>query len=226
MLIHSMLPRSAVNGPGERAVVWFQGCDLRCRGCFNPTSHPFGRDRDKRVEEVAEWVLACQGIEGLTFSGGEPFQQAGDLRHLCEYIKLRQPDFSIGVFSGHTLRELVRGRWHWKAPGNDAWIKGDPALFIAIKQLLDFGVFGRFRQNMVCNDKPLCGSRNQEVVLFSDRYSPCDLVAQGFEVTISGDGGSTIITGFPPASILQRLDRAECIAQSTGDYSVRGGRGA
>jgi hypothetical protein len=65
-----------------------------------------------------------------------------------------------------------------------------------------------------------------EIVLFSDRYSLCDLVAQGFEVTISGDGGSTIITGFPPASILQRLDRAECIAQSTGDYSVRGGRGA
>ena len=46
MLIHSMLPRSAVNGPGERAVVWFQGCDLHCRGCFNPASHPFDRDRD------------------------------------------------------------------------------------------------------------------------------------------------------------------------------------
>ena len=106
MLIHSMLPRSAVNGgPGERAVVWFQGCDLHCRGCFNPASHPFDRACDKRVEEVAEWVLACQGIEGLTLSGGEPFQQAGDLRHLCEYIKLRRPEFSIGVFSGYTLQE-------------------------------------------------------------------------------------------------------------------------
>jgi anaerobic ribonucleoside-triphosphate reductase activating protein len=201
MLIHSMLPRSAVNGPGERAVVWFQGCDLRCRGCFNPASHPFDRARDKRVEEVAEWVLACQGIEGLTLSGGEPFQQAGDLRHLCEYIKLRRPEFSIGVFSGYTLQELVRGRWHWKAPGEDAWVKGDPALFMAIKQFLDFGVFGRFRLTMACNATPLRGSRNQEVVFFSNRYTPCDLVPQGYEVTISGDGGSAIFTGFPPPNL-------------------------
>jgi anaerobic ribonucleoside-triphosphate reductase activating protein len=75
-----MLPRSAVNGPGERAVVWFQGCDLQCRGCFNPASHPFNRHRDKPGEDVAELILACRGIEGVTFSGGAPFQQAGDLR--------------------------------------------------------------------------------------------------------------------------------------------------
>lgn len=70
-------------------------------------------------------------IEGLTLSAGEPFEQAGDLRHLCEYIKTRQPDLSIGVFSGYTVQELVRGRWHWKALGKNAWIKGDPALFLA-----------------------------------------------------------------------------------------------
>ena len=38
MLVHSTLPRSTVNGPGERAVVWFQGCDLRCPGCWNPST--------------------------------------------------------------------------------------------------------------------------------------------------------------------------------------------
>jgi anaerobic ribonucleoside-triphosphate reductase activating protein len=202
MLIHSMLPRSAVNGPGERAVIWFQGCDLHCRGCFNPASHPFDRDRDKFVENVAEWVLACQGIEGLTLSGGEPFQQAGDLRHLCEYIKLRRPDLSIGVFSCYTLQELVRGRWHWKAFDNDGWIKGERILFEEIKQFLDFGVFGRFRRTMSCTDQPLCGSRNQEVVFFSNRYAPGDLMPQGYEVTIRGDGGGgVIITGFPPPNL-------------------------
>jgi anaerobic ribonucleoside-triphosphate reductase activating protein len=196
-----MLPRSTVNGPGERAVVWFQGCDLHCRGCFNLASHPFDRDRDKPAEEVAEWILSCHAIEGVTFSGGEPFQQAGDLRRLCEYIKLRRPDFSVGVFSGYTRQELVRGRWHWKAPGEDAWIKGDPALFMAIKQFLDFGVFGRFRQTMACNDQPLCGSRNQEVVFFTNRYSPDDVMPQGFEVTISVDGKGAVITGFPPQNL-------------------------
>ncbi len=48
MLVHSVLPRSAVNdGPGERVVIWFQGCDLRCPGCWNPSSHAFDRARDK-----------------------------------------------------------------------------------------------------------------------------------------------------------------------------------
>lgn len=201
MLIHSMLSRSTVNGPGERAVVWFQGCDLHCRGCFNPGSHPFDRDREKCVEEVAGWVLACQGIEGLTLSGGEPFEQAGELRHLCEYIKLRRPDFSIGVFSGYTLQELLCGRWHWKTLDKDEWIQGDRIVFEAIKQFLDFGVFGRFRQTMACTDKSLCGSRNQEVVFFTNRYSLRDLTPQGYEVTISVDGGHAILTGFPPPNI-------------------------
>lgn len=200
MFVHSMLPRSAVNGPGDRAVVWFQGCDLRCRGCFNPASHPFDPNRAKPVEEIAAWILACEESEGVTFSGGEPFQQAGDLHHLCELIKLRRPDFSIGVFSGYTVHELADGQWHWKASDNDGWIKGDHGLFEAIKEFLDFGIFGRFRQAMACNDKPLCSSRNQDVVFFSNRYSSCDLAPQGYEVTIGGKGESCIITGFPPGT--------------------------
>jgi anaerobic ribonucleoside-triphosphate reductase activating protein len=170
-------------------------------------THPFNRDRDKPVEEVAEWILSCQGIEGVTFSGGEPFQQAGDLRRLCEYIKLRRPDLSIGAFSGYTLKELVGGRWHWKAPGADGWTRGDPDLFEGVKQFLDFGVFGRFRQTMACNDRPLCGSRNQEVIFFSDRYSPPDMKPQGFEVTISADGKGAVITGFPPPTLLGLIGR-------------------
>jgi anaerobic ribonucleoside-triphosphate reductase activating protein len=196
-----MLPRSAVNGPGERAVVWLQGCDLRCPGCSNPATHPFDRDRDKAVEEVGERILAWERIEGVTFSGGEPFQQAGDLRRLCEYIKFRRPDFSIGVFTGYTLQELLCGRWNWKAFDKDRWINGDRILFETIRQFLDFGVFGRFRRSMACTDKPLCGSRNQEVVFFTNRYSLRDLEPQGYEVTISADGGHAIFTGFPPLNI-------------------------
>ena len=105
------------------------------------------------MEEVAEWVLACQGIEGLTLSG------------------------------------------------EDAWIKGDPARFMASKQFLDFGVFGRFRQTIACNDKPLCGSRNREVAFFTNRYSLGEVMPQGFEVTISVDGKGAVITGFPPPSL-------------------------
>jgi hypothetical protein len=70
--------------------------------------------------------------------------------------------------------------------------------FTQIRQFLDFAVCGRFRQPMACREKPLCGSRNQEVVFFSDRYSEQDLQPQGYEVTISENGTTAIITGFPP----------------------------
>ena len=77
-----------------------------CRSCWNLATHPFARERDRRpVCEVGDWILACPGIEGVTFSGGEPFQQAPALLELCEYVKLRRPSLSIGVFSGYTLRE-------------------------------------------------------------------------------------------------------------------------
>jgi anaerobic ribonucleoside-triphosphate reductase activating protein len=201
MLIHSMLPRSAVNGPGERAVVWFQGCDLRCAGCWNLASHPFDRSRDKPVDEVGNWILSCPGIEGVTFSGGEPFQQAPELSVLCDYLKMRRASLSIGVFTGYTLRELSGGQWRWKSAEDDGWTRGDVRLFDQIRGFLDFGVFGRFRKVMACNDKPLCGSRNQEVVFFSGRYSRQDLEPQGYEVTITEQGGITIVTGFPPANL-------------------------
>src|SRR6266516_501050 len=138
MLVHSVLPRSAVNGPGERAVVWFQGCDLRCPGCWNPSSHAFDRTRDIPVEEVGAWIVACRGIEGVTFSGGEPFQQAPELQGLCEYIRVRKPALSIGVFTGYTLRELGQGRWHWRRNSDGGWTNGEARLFIQIRQLLDF----------------------------------------------------------------------------------------
>lgn len=200
MLVHSMLARSTVNGPGNRAVVWLQGCDLRCAGCWNPSTHTFDSSRKRRrtVEEVGAWVLSCADIEGVTFSGGEPFQQAPEeLRLICEYLRVRQPNLSIGVFTGYTLPELVQGRWRWRT-SDGKWTSGDAHLFDQLRQFLDFAVCGRFRQTMACQDKPLCGSRNQEVVFFSDRYSHEDLEPQGYEVNISEDGATAILTGFPP----------------------------
>ena len=180
MLVHSMMARSTVNGPGPRAVVWFQGCDLRCVGCWNPATHPFTRERDRPVSEVGDWILACPAIEGVTFSGGEPFQQAPAWLKLCEYVKSRRPALSVGLFSGYTLRELNADRFH----------------FAQIRRFVDFGVFGRFCRSMACDDKPLCGSSNQEVVFFSDRYSPRDLEPQGFEVSIDAAEPSSLASGY------------------------------
>src|SRR5713101_3859933 len=41
MLIHGFIAHSRVNGPGLRAVVYFQGCNLGCASCWNPATHAF-----------------------------------------------------------------------------------------------------------------------------------------------------------------------------------------
>ena len=41
MLLHAFIPASRANGPGLRAVIYFQGCSLNCPGCWNPTSYKF-----------------------------------------------------------------------------------------------------------------------------------------------------------------------------------------
>jgi pyruvate-formate lyase-activating enzyme len=41
MLMHALMLGSRANGPGLRAVVWFQGCTLGCRSCWNRQTHPF-----------------------------------------------------------------------------------------------------------------------------------------------------------------------------------------
>ena len=204
MEIHAVLSRSLVNGPGPRAVVWFQGCTLNCRGCWNPETHPSAVKPEMTVEEVASWILSRADIEGVTFSGGEPLQQAAELLELCELLRLRRPNLSLGLFSGYTITELSAGRWTYRCHGqtNNA---GSPALYEQITRHLDFGVFGRFSQAQACSDVPLCGSRNQQVVFFSERYSAGDLSGQACEILISSDGNEMAMTGFPSAPLLQVL---------------------
>lgn len=205
MQIHGLISESSVNGPGRRAVVWFQGCTLGCPGCWNPRTHAFGTTPNRTVSEVSQQILASANIDGVTFSGGEPFQQAQALLALCEWLKVLRPTLSLGLFSGYTTRELTSGRWQYRAEGSGNWEHGTKELFDRIRAHLDFGIFGRFTRALATNDKPLCGSRNQEVVFFNDRYSGRDLQPQGCEINISQDGEQLTITGFPPADFIDNF---------------------
>ncbi len=96
-----------VLGPGMRAVVWFQGCSRHCPGCI---AVEMNRSRGYSVESPAslcEWVLSCEGIEGVTLSGGEPMEQ--DVDALVRFLSLlRASGRNLGVicFTGYRLEEL------------------------------------------------------------------------------------------------------------------------
>ena len=193
MLIHSLLPRSAVNGPGERAVVWLQGCGLHCPGCWNKSTHRFDRDRARPPEEVGEWILSCPEVEGVTFSGGEPMQQADSLLRLIRCLRQQAPELSFGMFSGYAEHELDQGQyWIWGYASSEQHRK---YLWQEIRACLDFAILGRFYRAQP-SSLPLRTSRNQVLRLFTNRYSPADFSEQLTEVSIHKDG-QVEVTGFP-----------------------------
>ena len=68
--------RSRVNGPGLRSVIWVQGCTRGCPGCFNPHTHPHDPRHLLDPEALAQRLMRVPDTDGITLSGGEPFEQA------------------------------------------------------------------------------------------------------------------------------------------------------
>ena len=198
MLIHGFVAHSRVNGPGMRAVVYFQGCNLGCVGCWNPATHAFA-GTSRVVQDLAEQVAVAhrtQALEGVTFSGGEPMQQALDLLDLIQLLKRAQPEISIGMYSGYTDRELDSGRF-WTRHGIAQ--EARHRVWTDIKQHLDFAVLGRFVAAKPCK-LPLRTSANQVLHLFSNRYREEHFNPLEFEVNIES-AGLVQITGFPLAGL-------------------------
>ena len=195
MLLHALIPASRANGPGLRAVVLFQGCTLGCPGCWNPETHPF-RGTEVTVEAVVQEVLRAQpqhALEGVTFSGGAPMQQAHSLLRLIQGLRWQAPELSFGMFSGYAEHELAQGRyWIW---GDGSSKQHRRRLWQEIRACLDFAVLGHFNQAQPGN-QPLRTTRNQVLRLFSHRYTPADFSEQLIEVSIK-EGGRVEVTGFP-----------------------------
>jgi len=195
MLLHALIPASRANGPGIRAVVFFQGCSIGCPKCWNPSTHQF-LGTEIADDDVVQRVLRAHQehtLEGVTFSGGEPMQQADSLLRLIQALRRQAPELSFGMFSGYAEHELAKGRY---------WIRGDGSsepcrkrLWQEIGACLDFAVLGRFNQAQP-SSLPLRTSRNQVLRLFSGRYTPADFSEELIEVSIH-EGGRAEVTGFP-----------------------------
>jgi anaerobic ribonucleoside-triphosphate reductase activating protein len=194
MLVHAIMPASRANGPGLRCVVFVQGCNLNCAGCFNPWSHAF-HGPDLAIEailaEVVHWHRQ-HALDGATFSGGEPMQQADDLAELLQGLRSALPTLSLGMFTGYSEKELETGRY-FMTHGIDR--NRRRALWCVIRGQLDFAVMGRFNRFQP-SDAPMRTSANQVLRLFSGRYSESDFGEQTVEITIAANG-LTHTTGFP-----------------------------
>jgi len=79
--VGKIVKRSRVNGPGQRFTIWMQGCTLRCKGCINKELWSKEPNQLIKVSDLFKRILNTPDIEGVTYTGGEPFEQAEALYH-------------------------------------------------------------------------------------------------------------------------------------------------
>lgn len=99
---------SIVDGPGIRFTVFTQGCPHRCEGCHNPQTHDFNGGELVDTYELLKKITSNPLLDGVTFSGGEPFCQAEALAELGERAK--ESGLNIITYTGYDFETLYESQ--------------------------------------------------------------------------------------------------------------------
>jgi pyruvate-formate lyase-activating enzyme len=93
-LVADTISFSNVDGPGNRFVVFLQGCNFDCIACHNPQTIPGNVPIDAHqttrmsVDDLMVQIRrAAPFISGVTVSGGEATQHADFVHALCSAVK-------------------------------------------------------------------------------------------------------------------------------------------
>ena len=128
--------RSLVDGPGVRTVVFFQGCDLHCKGCQNPSTWEMKNGTEITTDELVTVLKKEVVNKKVTFSGGEPLMQVDALIDVVKKLE----GFDIAVYTGHEFEDVSQ-----ELLDNITYIKT-----------------GSFKEELKSTVKPYVGSTNQE----------------------------------------------------------------
>lgn len=147
MRIYGLVQDSIVDGIGIRFVCFVQGCPHHCPGCHNPNSHDPNGGTEMTTDEVIEQMLSNPLTDGLTLSGGEPFEQAEDCLTIAKAA--HEIGLNVWAYTGYTME-------HLRDNGTDA----QKALLAEVDVLVD----GRYIADLKSLTLPWRGSRNQRVI--------------------------------------------------------------
>ena len=139
-----------VEGPYKRLCIWFQGCNIHCNGCCNPDYQPLVPKNLLTLDELTKIITDAKeefGIEGVTYSGGEPTLQQ-NLPALTEEIQR----LGLGVIS-------FTGRLYEEAKGT---LRG-----------CDVVLDGAYIADKAERKRRILGSTNQRIICLTDRYKDC-----------------------------------------------------
>ena len=187
-------PKSNVLGPGCRAVIWTHGCSKKCPHCIAEEMNAAPPEAEYTPTELYEWLTNIEGIEGVTVSGGEPFEQ--DITALETFLRLVKSDprqLSMMCYTGKLLTELQ----------NNPNIAG-------ILEHIDILVDGPYIHELNGGHK-WRGSSNQRIFALNDKYIDIVLEAEnsvdrGIEISLSAEMRLEL-TGIPKPGFMDDLER-------------------
>lgn len=143
--IAGVVTESIVDGPGIRYTIFTQGCPFHCKGCHNPQSQPLKGGMDVKLKIFYDEIKQNPLVTGVTFSGGEPFIQAGALSLLAKVLK--REGYSVWSYSGYTYDKLEH---------DDK--------FRSLLEQIDVLVDGPYVQSKHSMDIDFRGSTNQRII--------------------------------------------------------------
>ncbi len=103
--IADIVGESVVDGDGIRLTLFTQGCPHHCKECHNAQTWDFNGGKDITLYEIAERIKKNPLLDGITLSGGEPFEQSEKLIPLLKW--LRERGYNVWAYSGYTLENLL-----------------------------------------------------------------------------------------------------------------------
>lgn len=196
-------------GHGRRVGLWFQGCSLHCPGCISADTWAHDEGAVDTGQVIDQLSAFAADADGLTVSGGEPFEQPEALAELLAAWRSFS-DRSVLVFTGLELGQI------------QPWLDAHP-------DLVDALITGPFRSDLP-QTKALRGSDNQALHVLTQRGAPFlayerNATASDLKLDIMIDAdGAAWMAGIPARGDLARLRRALAAAGHTVVTSDMPGR--
>jgi pyruvate formate lyase activating enzyme len=113
--IHSFQSLGTADGPGVRAVVFMQGCPLRCACCHNPDTWDFNGGKEATPEEIFTKIKRLKNYfgesGGVTVSGGEPLMQPEFIKEfftLCKTDGITTAIDTSGCVLNNDIKDVLK----------------------------------------------------------------------------------------------------------------------
>lgn len=103
--VAGIVEESIVDGPGIRLVVFGQGCRHHCPGCHNPESHSLEGGKFMKIDDIINLINENPLLDGITLSGGDPFEQAESFAILAK--KVKKLGLNVMTYTGYIYEEIL-----------------------------------------------------------------------------------------------------------------------